>query len=71
MKKLTKDISKFTQGSATLAVGSAMTSKLGYGSSGMAAAGGMMPMVGTTMMGTGMLRMVKKLKRKKRKRRKK
>jgi len=69
MKKLTKEISKFTQGSATLAVGSAMTARLGQGSSGMAAAGGMMPMIGTTMMGTGMIRMVGKLKPKKRKRR--
>ena len=41
MKKLTKDIEKFTKGSATLGVGSAVTAKLGYGSSGMAAAGGL------------------------------
>ena len=70
MKKLTKDIEKFTKSNVTLGIGSAITAKTGYGSSGMAAAGGMMPLVGTTMMGGGMIRMVSKLKPKKRRRRK-
>ena len=70
MKKLTKDIEKFTKANVTLGIGSAITAKIGYGSSGMAAAGGMMPMVGTTMMGTGVLRMVRKISPKKRRRRK-
>jgi len=60
MKKLTKDIEKFTKGGVTLGVGSAITAKLGYGSSGMATVGGMMPVVGTTMMGGGVIRMVRK-----------
>ena len=60
MKKLTKDIEKFTRGNITLGVGSVITAKTGYGSSGMAAAGGMMPMVGSTMMGGGVIRMVSK-----------
>ena len=59
MKKLTKDIEKFTKGNITLGIGSAITAKIGYGSSGMAAAGGMMPMVGTTMMGGGVIRMTR------------
>ena len=70
MKTLTKDIEKFTKGSITLGIGSAITAKTGYGSSGMAAAGGMMPLVGSTMMGSGVIRMVSKLKPKKRRRRK-
>ena len=59
MKKLTKDIEKFTKSNVTLGIGSAITAKTGYGSSGMAAAGGMMPMVGTTMMGGSVMRMTK------------
>lgn len=70
MKTLTKDIEKFTKGSIILGIGSAITAKTDYGSSGMAAAGGMMPLVGSTMMGSGVIRMVSKLKPKKRRRRK-
>ena len=76
MKKLTKDIEKFTKGGVTLGVGSAIGAGLAAKAPGasvtpaFSSAAGMMPMVGTTMMGTGVLRMVSKLKPKKRKRRK-
>jgi len=77
MKKLTKNIKKYTEGAVTLGVGSAIGAKLAVQAPGasvtpaFSSAAGMMPMVGTTMMGTGVLRMVGKLSPKKRKRRKK
>jgi len=77
MKKLTKDIEKFTKGGVTLGVGSAIGAGLAAKAPGasvtpaFSSAAGMMPMVGTTMMGVGTLRMVRKLNPKKRKRRKK
>lgn len=76
MKKLTKDIEKFTKGSVTLGVGSAIGAGLAAKAPGasvmpaFSAASGMMPLVGSTMMGGNMLRMVSKLKPKKRRRRK-
>ena len=76
MKKLTKDIEKFTRGGVTLGIGSAVGAGLAAKSPGasvtpaFSAASGMMPMVGTTMMGTGVIRMVSKPKPKKRRRRK-
>ena len=66
MKKLTKDIEKFTKGGVTLGVGSAIGAGLAAKAPGasvtpaFSSAAGMMPMVGTTMMGTGVLRMVRK-----------
>jgi predicted phage tail protein len=77
MKKLTKNIKKYTEGAVTLGVGSAIGAKLAVQAPGasvtpaFSSAAGMMPMVGTTMMGTGVLRMVGKLSPKKRKRRRK
>lgn len=71
MKKLKKDIEKFTKGAVTLGVGSAISAKLATQAPGasvtpaFAAAGGMMPLVGTTMMGMGMIRMVKRYQGKK------
>ena len=76
MKKLTKKIEKFTKAGVTLGVGSAIGAGLATHAPGasvtpaFASAAGMMPMVGTTMMGTGVLQMVKKIAPKKRKRRK-
>ncbi len=75
-EKLTKDIEKFTKGGVTLGVGSAIGAGLAAKAPGasvtpaFSSAAGMMPMVGTTMMGVGTLRMVRKLNPKKRKRRK-
>jgi len=72
MKKLTKNIKKYTEGAVTLGVGSAIGAKLAVQAPGasvtpaFSSAAGMMPMVGTTMMGTGVLRMVGKLSPKKR-----
>ena len=66
MKKLTKDIKKFTKGGITLGVGSAIGAGLAAKAPGasvtpaFSAASGMMPLVGTTMMGGGMIRMVSK-----------
>jgi len=66
MKKLTKDIEKFTKGGVTLGVGSAIGAGLAAKAPGasvtpaFSSAAGMMPMVGTTMMGVGTLRMVRK-----------
>ena len=66
MKTLTKDIKKFTKGSITLGVGSAVGAGLAAKAPGasvtpaFSAASGMMPMVGTTMMGGGVIRMVSK-----------
>ena len=66
MKTLTKDIKKFTKGSITLGIGSAVGAGLAAKAPGasvtpaFSAAGGMMPMVGSTMMGGGMIRMVSK-----------
>ena len=66
MKKLTKDIKKFTKSGVTLGVGSAISAKLATQAPGasvtpaFSAAGGIMPLVGTTMMGGGMIRMVSK-----------
>ena len=66
MKTLTKDIKKFTKGSITLGIGSAVGAGLAAKAPGasvtpaFSAASGMMPMVGTTMMGGGMIRMVSK-----------
>ena len=76
MKKTRKDIVDFTKAGVTMGVGT-MTlagaeSKLPAGAPksmpGMATAAGMMPMMGTTMMGGNLIRMTKKLKPKKRKR---
>ena len=66
MKKLTKDIEKFTRGGVTLGVGSAIGAGLAVQAPGasvtpaFSTAAGMMPMVGTTMMGVGTIRMVRK-----------
>ena len=66
MKTLTKDIKKFTKGSITLGVGSAIGAGLAAKAPGasvtpaFSAASGMMPLVGSTMMGSGMIRMVSK-----------
>jgi len=66
MKTLTKDIKKFTKGSITLGIGSAVGAGLAAKAPGasvtpaFSAASGMMPMVGTTMMGGGVIRMVSK-----------
>lgn len=74
MKTLTKDIKKFTKANITLGIGSAVGAGLASKAPGasitpaFSAASGMMPLVGTTMMGGGVLRMVSKLKPKKRRR---
>jgi len=66
MKKLTKDIKKFTKSGVTLGVGSAISAKLATQAPGasvtpaFSAAGGMLPLVGTTMMGAGTIRMVRR-----------
>ena len=66
MKKLTKDIEKYTRGAVTLGVGSAIGAGLATHAPGasvtpaFSAASGMMPVVGTTMMGGGVIRMVRK-----------
>ena len=66
MKKLTKDIEKYTRGAVTLGVGSAIGAGFATHAPGasvtpaFSAASGMMPMVGTTMMGGGVIRMVSK-----------
>ena len=66
MKKLTKNIKKYTEGAVTLGVGSAIGAKLAVQAPGasvtpaFSAAGGMLPLVGTTMMGAGTIRMVRK-----------
>ena len=66
MKTLTKDIKKFTKGSITLGIGSAIGAGLAAKAPGasvtpaFSAASGMMPLVGSTMMGGGMIRMVSK-----------
>ena len=76
MKKLNKDIFGFTESSITLGVGSAIGAGLASKAPGasvtpaFSAASGMMPIVGTTMMGTNLLRMTKGMSSKKRRRRK-
>ena len=66
MKKLTKNIEKYTKGAVTLGVGSAIGAGLATQAPGasvtpaFSSAAGMMPMVGTTMMGAGTIRMVSK-----------
>ena len=66
MKKLTKNIEKYTRGAVTLGVGSAIGAGLATQAPGasvtpaFASASGMLPLVGTTMMGAGTIRMVRK-----------
>ena len=66
MKTLTKNIKKYTTSSITLGVGSAVGAGLAAKAPGasvtpaFSAASGMMPLVGSTMMGGGMIRMVSK-----------
>ena len=65
MKKLTKDIKKFTKGNITLGIGSAVGAGLAAKAPGasvtpaFSAASGMMPLVGTTMMGGNVIRMTR------------
>ncbi|GAF84105.1 unnamed protein product [marine sediment metagenome] len=71
MKKLTKDIEKFTRGAVTLGVGSAASAKLATKAPSVSVtpalgtAAGMMPLVGTTMMGAGTISMVRRFEGKK------
>ena len=66
MKTLTKDIKKFTKANITLGIGSAIGAGLASKAPGasvtpaFSAASGMMPLVGSTMMGGGVIRMVSK-----------
>ena len=65
MKTLTKNIKKYTTGAVTLGIGSAVGAGLAAKAPGasvtpaFSAASGMMPMVGTTMMGSNVMRMTK------------
>ena len=64
VKKLGKDILGFTKASITLGVGSSIAAGTGgYASAGLSAAGGMMPAVGTALVGGHVVRLTKKLKR--------
>ena len=75
MKTLTKDIKKFTKGSITLGIGSAVGAGLAAKAPGasvtpaFSAASGMMPLVGTTMMGSNVMRMTRSFQGKKKGRR--
>lgn len=55
-RSLQRDVGGFVGAGVGLGVGSAITAKVGYGSSGMAAMGGMMPVVGVGIMGKHAIR---------------
>lgn len=72
MKKTRRDIERYTGSVIQLGLGTAITASMPGGSRmtpAFGAAAGMMPMVGTTMMGGNVIRMTKKLYKRKKKRR--
>ena len=65
MSSMEKDVMGFGRSSVVLGVTGAITSGLGgTGSAGVNAAAGMMPMVGTAMMGKHVIKQVKKINKK-------